>query len=587
MLEIWITSSVLILLICLLRITLKGKMNLKVQYGLWLIVVIRLFPIPLIPGIEVHPMESTISVMNLVDGLFHQKMNLTTNQTKNTINQDSVSSALVEQESEEMQLTLDRGENSSFASIEPKHSIYKIAIMIWFLGMIVGVLWFLYTNLRFRKYLLLNRKNYELEHSFVPVYVVDGLKTPCIFMIHRKYGIYITKEVSINKQQLNHVMLHEYCHYRHFDHIWSFVRCFLLIFYWYHPLVWIAAVISKRDAELACDAAAIEQLEQKERLKYGKTLVDIAASRYSSNVLCLGNGMAESKRGLKERIQCIIEQPKMMATTCVVVILFIGILIGSTFTTSIMKEKETISKENDELFAVDTIGNDLEPQINEGADKSLESAKSDVKVENSDAVIEEGKGENLNTDIEDKVKGDDLEVTSETLNAMYSFLGLDTDSTSMQIGTATINMAYNNYGGLSISIGDLNLSDLTAMKQIYSMKDITEQAVIKGASTYYKAVKQNMSPVRYYNNFEGFTGIDHYLTITTEEECSLKMDYESTASIDDFKLALQFPDDEVVFVDPNTNDTYVFPKGVSYVVLCGYQATGRVSIGFEEVVKSK
>ena len=582
MIELWITSSVLILLICLLRNAFKGKMNLKVQYALWLIVVIRLIPIPLIPGIEVHPIECSISVMNLVNGSFDKITSLNTNQSKDTLKQDSVSSALVEEESGGRQLTKDGEEDSSFASIAQKHSIYEIAITIWSFGMIAGFLWFLYTNLRCRKFLLLNRKNYELEHSFVPVYVVDGLKTPFIFMIHRKYGIYITKEVSLNKEQLNHVMLHEYCHYRHFDHIWSFVRCFLLIFYWYHPLVWVAAVLSKRDAELACDAAAIEQLEQTERLKYGKTLVDIAAAQHSSNVFCLGNGMSESKHGLKERIQCIVKQPKMMATTFVVMILFIGILIGSTFTTSILKEKEVTSNENDELFVEDIFVHDnSEPQLNEEGDKSSESAKSDVKGEKSDAVIEEGEaalndGKDEISNIPNIVEGEDLEGARQSINAINSILEWYMDTTSMQIGKATINMDYNIYEGWS-------LHDLSAIKQIYSMKDITEQAVVKGASTYYNEVEQNMSPSRYYNTFAGFTGIDHYLTITTEEECSLMMEYESTASIDDFRLALQFPDDEVVFVEPNTKDTYVFPKGVSYVVLCGYNAEGEISIGFEEV----
>lgn len=114
------------------------------------------------------------------------------------------------------------------------------------------------------------------------------------------------------------------------------------------------------------------------------------------------------------------------------------------------------------------------------------------------------------------------------------------------------------------------------------MKDITDQAVIDGACTYYKELSQDLSPSRYYGSFTEFTGIDHYLKITSEE-CSLVMDYEATVSIDDFKLVLQFPDDEIVYVEPNTQDTYVFPKRGSYVILCGYKAGGDIFIGFEEV----
>ena len=42
MIEIMISSSVLIIAICLLRVLLKGRINPRLQYAMWLLVVMRL-----------------------------------------------------------------------------------------------------------------------------------------------------------------------------------------------------------------------------------------------------------------------------------------------------------------------------------------------------------------------------------------------------------------------------------------------------------------------------------------------------------------------------------------------------------------
>ena len=42
--------------------------------------------------------------------------------------------------------------------------------------------------------------------------------------------------------------------------LWAWVRCLCLAFYWFDPLVWLAAALSRRDCELSCDAGAIARL---------------------------------------------------------------------------------------------------------------------------------------------------------------------------------------------------------------------------------------------------------------------------------------------------------------------------------------
>ena len=60
--ELIITSSVLILVVTVLRYFLKGKISLRLQYALWALVLMRLL-------IPISLFESPFSVMNVVEAV--------------------------------------------------------------------------------------------------------------------------------------------------------------------------------------------------------------------------------------------------------------------------------------------------------------------------------------------------------------------------------------------------------------------------------------------------------------------------------------------------------------------------------------
>ena len=60
MIEIIITSSVLILAILILRYILQGKISLRLQYSLWILVALRLL-------IPFSLFETSLSVLNITD----------------------------------------------------------------------------------------------------------------------------------------------------------------------------------------------------------------------------------------------------------------------------------------------------------------------------------------------------------------------------------------------------------------------------------------------------------------------------------------------------------------------------------------
>ena len=78
----------------------------------------------------------------------------------------------------------------------------------------------------------------------------------------------LVKLVLTDKTAQRHVLAHELTHYRHGDHLWSLLRCVAVTLHWYNPLVWLAAALSRRDAELACDEGTLHRLGEEERTAY-------------------------------------------------------------------------------------------------------------------------------------------------------------------------------------------------------------------------------------------------------------------------------------------------------------------------------
>ncbi len=115
--------------------------------------------------------------------------------------------------------------------------------------------------------------------------------------------------------------------------MWSALRCLTLAVYWFHPLVWLAAVLSRVDGEQACDEAAIRALGEEQRLSYGKTLIDMIAVRTApSGLLCAATTMVSGKRSLKKRLERIVRRQQPLVWALVVMLLLAAALVGCTFT---------------------------------------------------------------------------------------------------------------------------------------------------------------------------------------------------------------------------------------------------------------
>ena len=334
MTAVLITSSILIVLIAALRPLLRGRIDPRVQYALWLIAALRL----LIPVNLAASAYSALALLGQSDR--GQDIVETIGQTTVPIPAMSYEDAYDQALREYAQ---DRPLTASFTDLDEVERraqeiqaksptlaelAAKYSLPVWLGGAAVMGLWFLLVNLRLRRRL---RRALPVEADCpLPVRVTPELPSPCLCGVVRP-AIYITPAALESPDRLRHVLAHETTHYRHKDHWWALVRCLCLCLYWFDPLVWWAAALSRQDCELACDEGAIRRLGEAERLAYGRTLVDmIAAGR--TPLLQTATTMTGGKRRVRERISLIARRPKTVAALALALAIVLGLAVGCTFT---------------------------------------------------------------------------------------------------------------------------------------------------------------------------------------------------------------------------------------------------------------
>lgn len=346
----WVlSSSVLILIVIALRAVFKGKISLRLQYAIWGLALLRLL-MPFSIG------STAISIFNLAENAKEQPviqgvMDIGNLNIPSQSYEDAYDQVVRQYESQGIDVEglqgsdLEALEYEAYARTEGvavSEIAGNIAGILWIAGILLTGAVFLHSNARFRKKLMDSRFDLGIRKGKLSVYATDGIDTPCLFGL-KDPAIYLTCEAAENQTLLRHAIAHESTHYRHGDHIWAVLRCVCLAVHWYNPLVWWAAFLSRRDAELACDEATVRLLGERERAEYGRTLIGMTC-RKRAKVLLTATTMTTGKGGIRERVLLIARKPRMALYTLVLLILVVAVAAACTFTSA--KEDRRTAYEN-------------------------------------------------------------------------------------------------------------------------------------------------------------------------------------------------------------------------------------------------
>ena len=332
MTEVLVSSTVLILALAALRLLLRGRIDPRLQYALWLLAALRLLlPVPLV--------SSPVSVMNAAADVPVAVQRLTAPEDRRAPQPAAEAAAAQPAAAAETQ-----------AQTKEKLPVRTILRTVWLAGAAILAIVMLAQNLRFLRKLRRVRQPLVCAESPIPVWLVPGLPSPCLAGLFRP-EIYLTPEAAADPATRGFVLRHELAHYRAKDQLWSLVRLVCQCVYWFDPFVWLAAALARRDCELACDARVLHGLDGESRAAYGRALLGLVTAKPGGSQLLSGaTTMQLGKKSLKERITLIAKKPKMAAYTLIFVLIFSILLAACTFTGAsaqpeLQPEPETVQPE--------------------------------------------------------------------------------------------------------------------------------------------------------------------------------------------------------------------------------------------------
>ncbi len=334
--EILLGSSVLILALLVLRFLFRRTISRRVQYALWGLVLLRLlFPVSL-PAMKYSVLsaaeQAAEPMTRAVERPLYREPYASYPVTAYTPEElpDPRPGAVVLEGEGSYGVVDESGENVVFYR-QRLWTPTLVLRLLWYGGMAVMALLLILQNLRFARKLRRTRILLEGAESRYPVYLCDDIPSPCLFGLFRP-AIYVTSAAAKEECTLRYVVAHEEAHARHLDPLWSLLRCVCLVIWWFDPLVWLAAHVSRLDCELACDEGVLARLGADERIPYGETLLALVPLRRGGVSLVSATTMTSGKRQMKDRIRRIAEGKRPLVIAMAAVLVLAAVLCAVTFT---------------------------------------------------------------------------------------------------------------------------------------------------------------------------------------------------------------------------------------------------------------
>lgn len=295
-LEVSISTSILIILVIIIRSIALYKLPKKVFILFWSIITLRLLlPISIPTRFSIYTILRRI--VQYEQASVHFPM-------------DSTDTFLLQ-----TNLLAQQGTSSSAtpASI-------PLFYVIWIFGTVcIGIYFFI-------AYICWNKK-FKQSAPICSGFAVDWLKSQ---KIKRKIRIYQNQYVQSpltygtlhpailfpaglnmeDEEAVHFILAHETTHIRHFDALKKMVLAIIVSVYWFNPFVWIMYFLATQDIELDCDETVVKKFSLASQSAYALTLLKLETKKCQSYLL----SNYFNKNSLQERIVAIMKIKKV--STC-------------------------------------------------------------------------------------------------------------------------------------------------------------------------------------------------------------------------------------------------------------------------------
>lgn len=307
-----LTVSALILAVLLVRAIFKNRVPKRMVYTLWLVVLVKLCLPGTLVSLPVLPAEEAAAPVQRVE---LPALPLPAQQPAQAVTQPQTP----------VQQPVSPAQGATEAPAKPLTAM-QIFQIVWAGGSALLGLWLFGTWLVFMVQLHKSRR-FLGRHGRTRIYISSTVKSPCLAGLVP--AVYLTEDV-LQTDSTELILRHELTHLRHLDFLWSLCRTAAVIAYWWNPFIWLAAICSKRDAELACDEAVAAGLSDAQRLVYARAILAQAPRKAAA--------LSLAGPPVKERILFLTKKQRT-SVLCVILALLLIVSAAGCSITELTRQK--------------------------------------------------------------------------------------------------------------------------------------------------------------------------------------------------------------------------------------------------------
>ena len=306
MLKEVLTVSALIAVVLLVRAIFKNRVPKRMLYALWLVVLLKLclpgtlVSLPVLPAEDAAvPAQSAERPVQTAPVIQRPAQTVTKPQTP-------------------AQQPVSPVQETAKPAAKPLTTA-QILQIAWFSGSALLGLWLFGAWAVFTIRLHRDRR-FLGKRGGTCIYVSGAVKSPCLAGLIP--AVYLTQDV-LQADEAELILRHELTHLRHLDFLWSLCRTAAVTVYWWNPFIWLAAICSKRDAELACDEAVAAKLPESKRLAYARAILAQAPRKTAA--------LSLAGPPVKERILFLTKKQRTSVLCVILALLLVVSATGCSF----------------------------------------------------------------------------------------------------------------------------------------------------------------------------------------------------------------------------------------------------------------
>ena len=306
MLKEVLTVSALIAVVLLVRAIFKNRVPKRMLYALWLVVLLKLCLPGTLVSLPVLPAEDTAVPAQSAERPV---------QTAPVIQRPAQT---VTKPQTPAQQPVSPVQETAKPAAKPLTTA-QILQIAWFSGSALLGLWLFGAWAVFTIRLHRDRR-FLGKRGGTCIYVSGAVKSPCLAGLIP--AVYLTEDV-LQADEAELILRHELTHLRHLDFLWSLCRTAAVTVYWWNPFIWLAAICSKRDAELACDEAVAAKLPENKRLAYARAILAQAPRKTAA--------LSLAGPPVKERILFLTKKQRTSVLCVILALLLVASATGCSF----------------------------------------------------------------------------------------------------------------------------------------------------------------------------------------------------------------------------------------------------------------